>query len=180
MKARGELSDEDRALFRAETADATPIDPANIRLMDRPKSRPIRRQLTTSSPAQGFYYDEQQAAISSEDLIQFARDGIQRKTLRRLKRGQIELDAQIDLHHLKLQQAGELLLEFLETCSKEQLKCALVVHGKGMRSNKPPVLKNAIYQWLPERPEVLAFCSAQPRDGGSGALYLLIKTARPS
>ena len=115
MTSSGKLSDEDRALFRAETADATPIDPANIRLMDRPKSRPIRRQQPAPTRTQELHYDEERATLSSEDLVQFARDGIQRKTLRRLRRGQIEIDAQIDLHHLKLQQASELLLEFLAT-----------------------------------------------------------------
>ncbi|MCG2634612.1 MAG: Smr/MutS family endonuclease [Gammaproteobacteria bacterium] len=177
MKAVGQISDEDRALFRAEITDTTPIDPVNIRVSDRPNPSAIRRVSHPGRPRQ-LYYEPEIATLSSEDLVQFAREGIQRKTLRRLRRGQVEIDAQIDLHHLKLIQAGELLLEFLETCQAGRLRCALVVHGKGKRSNKPPAMKNAMQQWLPTLPQVLAYCSAQPRDGGSGALYLLIKSPR--
>ena len=50
------------------------------------------------------------------------------------------------------------------------------MHGKGLRSGPAgPVLKNSVQHWLSQWDEVLAFVSAQPRDGGSGALYVLLK-----
>jgi len=180
MKRKHEISASERALFQAAVADTSPIAAANLREDDRPKPRPVKRSPApgTDTPERSLHYQAEAATLTGADLVQFARPGIQRKTLRRLRRGQIEIEAQIDLHHLYLPEARQLLLEFLQTCHSARYRSALLVHGKGNHTSALPVLKNAIFQWLPQLEEVQAFCSAQPRDGGSGALYLLIKPAQ--
>ena len=55
-------------------------------------------------------------------------------------------------------------------------RCLLVIHGKGYYSSSgEPILKNLLKNWLPLQPDVIAFHSAKPKDGGTGAIYLLIK-----
>jgi DNA-nicking Smr family endonuclease len=57
------------------------------------------------------------------------------------------------------------------------MTCIRIIHGKGKRSrnNKGPVIKTKVNHWLRQRDDVLAFCSARPIDGGTGAIYVLLR-----
>ena len=68
------------------------------------------------------------------------------------------------------------LAAFLDRCGHRGARCVHIIHGKGHgSSNQGPVLKNKVNAWLRQREEVLAFCSAQPKDGGTGAVYVLLR-----
>ena len=68
------------------------------------------------------------------------------------------------------------LTAFLARCTNSGIRCARIIHGKGQGSKDgKPVIKNTINQWLRQRDEILAFCAARPADGGTGAMYVLIK-----
>ena len=111
------------------------------------------------------------------ELLEFVRPGIQNQVLRKLKRGQFSIGAELDLHgHTKLE-ALDALEEFLNFAREENIRCVRVIHGKGYGStNKGPVIKPLVNKALRRKDEVLAFCSARPVDGGSGALYVLLKS----
>ncbi len=118
----------------------------------------------------------QSAEVSGEEFIFFARPGLQLKTQKQLKQGKIIVEDHIDLHGLTINEARETLLEFINYAKKQQIRCIRLVHGKGYRSNtQKPVLKNKVNNWLRQHPDVLAFSSAQAKDGGNGALYIIIK-----
>ncbi len=118
----------------------------------------------------------QSAEVSGEEFIFFARPGLQLKTQKQLRQGKIIVEDHIDLHGLTINEARETLLEFINYAQKQQIRCIRLVHGKGYRSNtQKPVLKNKVNSWLRQHPDVLAFSSAQAKDGGSGALYIIIK-----
>jgi len=112
---------------------------------------------------------------SGEELL-YCRPGVQRSTLRRLRRGHYSVQAELDLHGHTVAEAGVRLAEFLHDARLHGWRCVRIVHGKGHGSrHKRPVLKGQLNHWLPRRDQVLAFCSARPVDGGSGALYVLLK-----
>lgn len=105
--------------------------------------------------------------------LYFLRAGHQAKILTRLKKAQFtELDADLDLHGLTAKQAETRLLKFLQRCLALQAQFVLIIHGKGLRSAGPPVVKDLTETMLIAHPSVIAFCSARPVDGGSGALYV--------
>ena len=83
------------------------------------------------------------------------------------------------MHGMSVDEARDHLVEFIEDCRRHHLRTVLVIHGKGFRSSGTrPVLKSMVNNWLRQHQAVMAFCSAQPADGGSGALYVLLKSAR--
>lgn len=109
-------------------------------------------------------------------ILHFAQPGVQRNTVKKLKQGKYPVEASLDLHGYTAEQARNTLIEFLEYCQSVPVKVACIVHGKGFGSDsKKPVIKPLVNKWLQETPEILAFCSAQPRDGGTGAVYVLFK-----
>lgn len=106
---------------------------------------------------------------------------IDTRTLDRLKRGRLRPDARIDLHGMTQDQAHRALVRFFDRARGEGWRCVLVVTGKGRVSEGGGVLRCQTPNWLNApaiRPQVLAFATAQPRDGGSGALYVLLRRDR--
>ena len=114
--------------------------------------------------------------IETGDELLFQRGGIQNHVMRKLRRGQFSIEAELDLHRRTSVEARDLLGQFLKSVSRQGCRCVRIIHGKGLGSEgNVPVLKNKINHWLRQKDEVLAFCSAMPRDGGTGAVYVLIK-----
>lgn len=106
----------------------------------------------------------------------FARPGLQHRTLKRLRRGQHTLQAECDLHGQTVIEARQTLSAFLQKCQAHQVNCVRIIHGKGYGSQQRiPILKSKVGAWLRQCDEVLAFCSARPADGGTGAVYVLLK-----
>lgn len=106
--------------------------------------------------------------------------GLDRNSDRRLKRGEMEIEARLDLHGHTRDAAHELLRVFIAREAEKGRRCVLVITGKG-RGDGPGVLRAAVPQWLGEAPmrdDVLRFYPAQPRDGGAGALYILLRRRR--
>ena len=106
----------------------------------------------------------------------FTHPGLQTLQLRKLKRGQTPCEASLDLHRLIIREAEIAVAQFLTQAQQQNLRCITIVHGKGRRANTDmPILKNKVNRWLRSHPSVLAFCSALPKDGGTGAIYVLLK-----
>lgn len=115
--------------------------------------------------------------ITPEQVLFFAKSGVQQAQIRKLKRGQIPIESELDLHGFTAAEAQPLFLSFLESSIAQHHRCVCIIHGKGRTSqNNIPVLKNLVNDWLKQHPRVLAFCSAKPSDGGAGAVYVLLKS----
>ena len=109
------------------------------------------------------------------DVLEYLREGHTPRLLRQLKRGQYAVQDELDLHRLTQAQAEALLREFLAQARHEGRRCVRIVHGKGLRSGDPgPVLKAMVDRLLRLRADVLAFASAPAREGGSGAVVVLL------
>ena len=105
---------------------------------------------------------------------------LDRRSWLRLKRGHVDLDQRLDLHGQTQERAHQLLRACVAAAQARGCRCILVVTGKGLESGG--ILRHMVPRWLneePNRARVVAFCPAQPRHGGSGALYVLIRRRRP-
>lgn len=106
--------------------------------------------------------------------------GLDRRSDKKLRRGQMEIDGRIDLHGFNREQAYEALGAFLQRGQARGWRCVLVITGKG-RGGQPGVLRQAVPEWLAVPPlaqYVLRAHAAQPRHGGEGALYVLLRRIR--
>jgi DNA-nicking Smr family endonuclease len=164
----------DYALFRAEVEDAVPLrhqsaEPYRERPAPKPRPRPPENdeeELERLSEAE----------VETHDYLLFSRPGVQRRVLDDLQRGRIEPGLELDLHGLTAEHARLVLREFLAACGERRIRCARIIHGKGRGSaTRQPVLKCKVNYWLRLRKNVLAFCSATRRDGGTGAVYVLLR-----
>ncbi len=107
--------------------------------------------------------------------------GIDRANAERLKRGLHEIEARLDLHGMTQIEAHRELAEFVEASRRAGRRCLLVITGRGLGPTGTGVLKRAVPRWLAEaglRRHILAIAAAQPRHGGAGALYLLLRRQR--
>jgi DNA-nicking Smr family endonuclease len=176
-KSSKKSSNDEIELFRREMEGVKPLADDRV-ILTPPQPAPRRRADTEASASSGFAVREHAAPVDPDEELFFARSGPQHKLLRRLKRGELPVEASLDLHGHTLAAAGDLLANFLQTATGSGFRCVLVVHGKGHRSEAGrPVLKSQVNQWLRDHPAVLAFCSAVPRDGGGGAVYILLQRA---
>jgi DNA-nicking Smr family endonuclease len=170
------VSDADSALFRASVGP--------VRDMARRRRAPYRR-LPSARPRMleadeaaviGELLDIPPPDIETGDELAHRREGVQLAVMRRLRRGQYRCQAELDLHGMVVGVARHCLAVFLRDAIDRGYTCVRIVHGKGLRSgSRGPVLKQKIAGWLRQRSEVLAFCSARAVDGGTGALYVLLR-----
>ena len=119
--------------------------------------------------------------LDTDEELSFARPGIGSDVISKLRRGHWVIQAQLDLHGLRRDQAREALGEFLRQARRQGQRCVRIIHGKGHGSvNKEPVLKHKVRSWLAQKEEVMAFCQARPAEGGAGALVVLLRSSSSS
>ncbi|RKZ87471.1 MAG: DNA mismatch repair protein MutS [Candidatus Parabeggiatoa sp. nov. 1] len=166
------------ALFRKAMLGVKPltcdkVPPTKPRLSPIPKQRQKDDALVCEEMLSDNY---DPANVETGEELLFVRPGIQRSVLTKLRRGQFSIKAELDLHGMIVRVAQVEVANFLRDCQNRNVRCARIVHGKGYGSwQKQPVLKNQLNNWLRQRDDVLAFCSARQVDGGTGAVYVLIK-----
>lgn len=114
---------------------------------------------------------------NTEEILSFCRTGIQRNVFKKLRSGAYKISDELDLHGSTLKQAKQLLVYYLQEAVQFESCCIRIIHGKGHRSgSNKPVIKTHVNHWLSEHDRVLAFHSTKPKDGGTGAVYVLLKT----
>jgi len=117
-----------------------------------------------------------ESLIDTDESLSYRAGGVSPEVLRRLRRGQWSIRAEVDLHGHRVDEARAALALFLKEALRAHLRCVRVVHGKGLGSRgRTPVLKSRVRAWLAQREEVIAFCQAPPAEGGSGALVVLLR-----
>lgn len=170
--------------FRHAVGDVQPLQPHG-RAVHVPRlhpPRPAQRLRDEQEVLADSLSDEIDALslLDTDDALSFAAPGIGPDVLRRLRRGEWSIQAHIDLHGHRVDEARHALGQFLRQAVRAGLRCVRVVHGKGLGSrDRQPVLKGKVRNWLVQREEVIAFCQARPIDGGSGALVVLLRPGQP-
>ncbi len=189
----GDLSQEDRDLWRHVTRDAKPLKkraPAP-RAAPEPKAEAPVPEPEAPAPKTAKPAPIKRAAPrpappapvkpAAPALAHGRAAGVDRRSAQRLTRGQLPVEAALDLHGHTQDQAHAALERFLSEAQARGLRCVLVITGKGTTKEAGGVLRGQVPRWLNEsanRARILAFDYAQSKDGGLGALYVLIRRKR--
>lgn len=181
---------DDAETFRAAVRDIKPLaqiaKPAGL---DKPRARRRARApagaaaaaadvmpllaVTLHDAAEGASAED---TLTGADALSFRRPGVRTQVQRRLRRGLYPIEDELDLHGLGQAAARDNLAEFIAQSRNAGRRCIRIIHGKGYRSGaRGPILKIAVNAWLRRHPDVMAFCSARAIDGGTGALYVLLR-----
>lgn len=172
------LSREDQALFRSAVGPVKPVRHDRIAIpQKRPNPRPRFAHADEAAALAESVSDQFEPwEMDTGEELCFARPGLQHKPLAKLRRGQYAVGAELDLHGMFVATARQQLGEFLRQCQYRNIRCVRIIHGKGRGSRHGnAVLKGKVNHWLRQWDPVLAFCSARPVDGGTGAVYVLLK-----
>ena len=180
---------DEASLFRSEMGGVTPLKSDNrvdnkVRLKKKAKTPQTQSNETLINTVIDDGFVENMSDGLSDilpecpEVLDFSRSGLQHNILKKLRQGKKPIEHSLDLHGLTVQQARAELITFLNECELTNIRHAIIVHGKGFGSNGKPVIKPMINRWLPQVKNVLAFHSAQPKDGGSGAVYVLLKKTK--
>jgi DNA-nicking Smr family endonuclease len=180
MKRRGPatVNDEDVRLFREAIGDITPLDPvAPPPSVPRPAPRPRMFEADEAAvPGELLDMAFDPALMEVGEELSYLRDGYPPKLLRTLRRGQYSIQDDLDLHQMNTAAAQLSIIEFLAEARHEGLRCVRIIHGKGLRSKAAgPILKGLTDRMLRRRDDVVAFASARPAQGGTGAVIVLLK-----
>ncbi len=175
--------DDERELFLRAVAGAQalrapqraqlrpPAQPAVARQRMRDERAALRESLSDSVDLDSL--------LETDEWLSYRAPGIGPDVLRKLRRGHWVIQAELDLHGLRRDEARCALLEFVHATQQRGARCVRVIHGKGLGSpGREGVLKHKVRNWLLQMRDVLAFCQAGPHDGGAGALLVLLRPAQ--
>ena len=180
------MADDDKTLFHQEMVDVVPLKRERRVALgggsvdDRDSSLAERRQAAVAAPEadRNILNDREAEPLDPWYVLEFKRPGVQNGVYRKLRQGRYDQEARLDMHRMTVRVARRELFDFVEQCFELGVRSALLIHGKGERKaerERSAVLKGHVDVWLREMPVVQAFHSAQPRHGGTGAVYLLLR-----
>lgn len=155
--AKYKITPEDSQLFR-DAVKKLRISP--------PTKKPAKTAVETE------LYDPSYQKVSPTDSLFYSRGGLQDKVLRDLRAGKIKIQAELDLHGITTEESRQILINFINSALNKNFKTIRIIHGKGN------ILKNHVNSWLPQINAVLAFSSANPKQGGTGAVVVVLKSPR--
>ncbi len=181
MRRPSPPADDDRIAFQEAVADARPLN--WDRVHHEPPPPPAIPRHTQNDAAAVLAEtlkspDLLDLQLEGGDEASWLRPGLSRSALRDLRRGRWVVQAKLDLHGMNRDEARLAVAHFLHDCQQKDLRCARIVHGKGLGSpGREPILKKLVLGWLAQKREVLAYCQARAAEGGAGAVVVLL-TAR--
>lgn len=185
-----QLSEEDKSLFASAMQDVTPLSEDEKISSDRVEQqrkkqkkvvrKVIRKQKNRDIEMPLIESYEAVEGVSAFESLLFHRKGLRLQDLARLKKGELTIESQLDLHGMTEEAADLALQQFIHRSAHQGNRCIMVIHGKGYNSETgQPVLKNLVNRRLRQLKSVLAFCSTQPKDGGTGSVYVLLRSKKP-
>jgi DNA-nicking Smr family endonuclease len=173
------ITSNDSDLFRQSVGNVRAVKSDNVELKpDQPKPYPKPQPYDFNEDWHDVI-DQDIDNVGHEETLSYTAPGIQHSVFAKLRKGFFGVQAEIDLHGLNSEAAKQQLLDFLYASTQYGYRCVHIIHGKGYRSSDAhPILKNHINRWLRQHKSVQAFCSASQRQGGTGAVYVLLKISR--
>ncbi|MDR5749851.1 MULTISPECIES: Smr/MutS family protein [unclassified Caballeronia] len=170
----------DADVFRRSIGEVEPLKTPPRQTVTRipPPPVPLQTRRDEEAVLQEALSDEYdpESLLDIDETLSYCRTGVSQEVVRKLRRGAWIVQAQLDLHGMRRDEAREALAEFIRESVKRGLRCLRVIHGKGLGSiGREPVLKGKVRAWLVQKQEVIAFCQARPHDGGAGAVLVLLQ-----
>ncbi len=159
-------------MFRAAVDNVRPLKADNRKPLSSPATTVSRRNQDTRTVAKRLFTTSRPVI---DDLEQFRRAGVQLQRLQKLHRGQLPIQAELDLHGCTQVQAEDQLHKFISDCLVRNLRRIRIIHGKGKGSTAgTAVLRMTTRSWLQGCSAVLAYATPTERQGGSGAVDVLL------
>lgn len=186
-------ADEDAALWRRVTESVKPLKPgkSSNRFVEKPVTTSVNTESSSKKKDKAPVYAHHGRPLPSQgttssrshDLNHGNAPGVDKRTHQRMIKGKMPIEGRLDLHGHTKESAHRALDAFIKGAYSAGRRCVIVITGKGLRieSGEVGVLRQSVPQWLNGpvlRPMVLAFSHATPKDGGEGALYVLLKRKR--
>lgn len=169
---------DDEALFDKEMRGVKPLQQERIHHTSTTDEPMLKSTKDSKAYSIDSLYSEEfePKTIGNEETLSFQRAGVQDRLFNQLRAGQLTIDAELDLHGMTISIAHHELADFIHQCRQERIRCVRIIHGKGWGSkHNQPVLKTKLNAWLQQEDNVLAFCSTPIEDGGTGAVYVLLR-----
>ena len=184
-KMNSEHINDDKVLFMQAMSGVNQLEDKNVRSpANATKSKPDASTLSKRAAAQGGETAELGAALSdmqallnpvaAEAVLSYKQPTLQNKVFTQLKQGKLRWYDAVDIHGCTIEEARVAMTQLLSQAKQNNETMVKIVHGKGSEA----ILKTCVNGWLRQLPEVLAFCSAPPKDGGNGAVLVLLKKTK--
>jgi DNA-nicking Smr family endonuclease len=177
----GDDSTDDARLFRDAIGRVRPLKRVVAPAPRKPKPRPEPEQYERDEARvreELLVHAFDPATIELGDEIHYLKPGQPQRILKQLRRGHFSVRAEVDLHEMTIAVARDAVRAFLDESIANGDYCVRIVHGKGLRSRADgPVLKRMTAALLARRKDVLAYASARPAQGGTGAVVVLLARA---
>jgi DNA-nicking Smr family endonuclease len=170
------VPNDDEKLFRKAMANVRPLRQSDRVVMGPKRKPPKPRSRWHPADTEPLVKSSVARRVTSTELLEFRRSGVSNRIFRQLRGGRSEIEAEIDLHGLTTSTARQALKRFIDGCLQRRLRYVRIIHGRGLGSgSQGPVLKTEVNHLLRHWEPVLAFTSAPAWDGGSGAVYVLLR-----
>ncbi len=143
----------------------------DVQSMDRRRQDAEQEEAKPEDPLVG----EPLELLDPTAVIEFKRSGVQHGVYKNLRLGKYTIDARLDLHRLTVERARQMVYQFVRDCVANDVRTALITHGKGEGRETKALLKSHVALWLPQIDDVLAYHTAQKHHGSHGATYVLLK-----
>lgn len=177
-----EISDAD--LFKTALGGVKKIDNSNIAKIERTniRKKPDAKTLAKRAAAEGaFETDDAELSdtqavlnpVASQAALSYRIATLQHKVFEDLKAGNLRWFEAVDLHGCTVEEARSAVLQIIQIAKDENQNVIKIVHGKGPDA----ILKTYVNGWLRQHRDVLAFVSAPEKQGGTGAVLVLLKRA---
>jgi DNA-nicking Smr family endonuclease len=171
MKDVKKLPESDRYVYRPPPPPAKMSEKRQFTTQEEDDAAVLRESMLSDQ----FDVD---GLLDEDPSLAYAQDGVGPDVLKKLRKRHWPVQEEIDLHGYTRDQARELLNDFLHRMNRRGVRCVRVIHGVGFGSPRgEPVLRGMVHSWLVQKPEVVAFCVAGKKDGGHGALIVLLRAA---
>ena len=185
-KMNSEHVDDDKVLFMQAMSGVNQLEDKNVRssAAATKASKPDAATLSKRAAAQGSEASDLGAGLSdmqallnpvaAESILSYKQPTLQNKVFAELKQGKLRWYDAVDIHGCTIEEARAAVTQLLSQAKQNNENMVKIVHGKGSEA----ILKTCVNGWLRQLPEVLAFCSAPPKDGGNGAVLVLFKKSK--
>ena len=179
MQAKRAKQDAERNLFQRAIGTITPLAKNDRLTFTSQQALPIPKQLHLDEARvlQESISDDFDVSslLETDEALSYRQPGISRDVVGKLRNGHWSIQANLDLHGLRVDEAREALGAFIRTCRSQGIRCVRIIHGKGHGSpGKTPVLKSRVHRWLVQKSEIIAFVQAKASEGGAGAIVALL------
>ena len=170
------MPNDDEKLFRKAMANVRPLRPSDRIVTGAKRKPPKPRSRWHPADTEAPIKSDVVRRVTATELLEFRRAGVSDRVFRKLRGGRCDIEAELDLHGLTASAARQGLKRFVDRCLQRRLRYVRVIHGRGLGSgSQGPVLKAEVNHLLRHWEPVLAFTSAPAWDGGSGAVYVLLR-----